>query len=479
MNITKSLVVAALAAFATPVVTFAAVPSSITQNVPGTMNYQGYLADPSTGAAYTDGIYTLDIRLWNNAANKTTGCVWGGRYTVYVKGGYFNLMLGDPNATELTATDEPFKLKPTYANSDLWKALWGASDTDTVRYLGVTPHQKSNGSAVDSLVEIAPRQQLLASPYAYRAQQAQYAQQAQSNFSVPGNLTVTGTATFNGAITAKSGTQYFGPVKTTATTVNLGNGYTSATSANRTSLPSTVYDVGQYLYFYSYSNMYFQATAGNINFSVPSGYGMNVSGSGTFSSTAVNNTIGGTGATKITGSGASSINLNGTGTMNLSSSSSTVTLKGTSAYVTGSTGAATVSGKTSATIAATSGNVILKPQTSGGVYGQGKVSWASLNDTTDNGTVAPFTINRVTVTIPKGSVEAIAVINSYNTYYNYVVTGMSSGGYAPAPNSVFAYLDGSAWKVRVVLPAGADKSTQWTYVIHYMGVHKNFMTDYR
>ena len=40
-TVMKTLVVAALAAVATPAFTLAAVPSSATQNVPGTMNYQG------------------------------------------------------------------------------------------------------------------------------------------------------------------------------------------------------------------------------------------------------------------------------------------------------------------------------------------------------------------------------------------------------------------------------------------------------
>ena len=50
--------------------------------------------------------------------------------------------------------------------------------------------------------------------------------------------------------------------------------------------------------------MYFKPTAGSMNFTVPSGYYMNVTGAGTFRSEAVNNMIGGTGATKISGRGA-------------------------------------------------------------------------------------------------------------------------------------------------------------------------------
>jgi hypothetical protein len=50
---------------------FASVPSSITQYVPQTINYQGYLANPSTGAAYTDGIYDLDLRLYRAQSGGT------------------------------------------------------------------------------------------------------------------------------------------------------------------------------------------------------------------------------------------------------------------------------------------------------------------------------------------------------------------------------------------------------------------------
>ena len=155
-RVIKTIAVAAFAAVAVPTLTSAAVPTtSVTQTVPGTMNYQGYLADPSTGNPYVDGIYTLDIRIWKTPATKTqTDCLRGGRYTAYEKDGYFNIMLGDSSATALTSSDG---VVPTYGNTELWKALWGSSAIDTARYLGVTVHQSATHAAVTSPIEIAPR----------------------------------------------------------------------------------------------------------------------------------------------------------------------------------------------------------------------------------------------------------------------------------------------------------------------------------
>lgn len=304
-TVTKTLAVAALAAVAAPAFTHAAVPASATQNVPGQMNYQGYLADPKTGEAYTDGVYTLQLRIWSSESSTAqASCLWGGKYSVYVKGGYFNIMLGDAGATELTAADG---VVPVYKNADLWKALWGTSATDTERFLGVTPEQSEGNKPIDAPFEIAPRQKLLSAPFAFRAQHAQYADAAQDAFSVPGNLTVGKnlkvTGSISGTVAAGAGSS-LGPVKTTTTTVNFGNGHTSATPSNRSSLPTSVYDVGQYLYFYSYYSMNFKPTAGSVTFSIPSGYGMNVTGAGSFSSTVPVNTIGGTGKTTLGGSGA-------------------------------------------------------------------------------------------------------------------------------------------------------------------------------
>jgi len=379
-SLSKTLVIAAFAAFATPLVTSADVPASATQNVLGTMNYQGYLADPSTGAAYADGIYTLDIRIWNSAAN-SSGCLWGGKYTVYVKGGYFNIMLGDPNAAALTTGTTP-----TYSNTELWKALWGSSSEDTVRYLGVTPYQDSSHNTISSPVEIAPRQQLLTSPFAFRAQHAHYADQAQADFTVPGKLTVNGTTSFSRSLALPSGSS-LGPVQASSTSVNLGNGYTSATASNRSGLPTSIYDIGQYLYFYSYYSMHFQPTAGSVNFSIPSGYFMNVNGSGTFNSSVPVNTIGGTGTTTIKG---------GSVTVN---STAGVELKGK-----------TISLHPSE-VAESAVN---------GVAGQGNVKWALPGKTTSSGVITPIKIVSFSVVMGTSSnVKTVDIASSVPYYAEY------------------------------------------------------------
>lgn len=457
-TVMKTLVVAALAAVATPAFTLAAVPSSATQNVPGTMNYQGYLADPTTGAAYADGIYTLDIRIWNSDVSTTaSACLWGGRYSVYVKDGYFNLMLGDSSAAELTSADG---VLPTYKNADLWKALWGASATDTVRYLGVTPRQNAKHANITSPTEIAPRQQLLTSPFAFRAQHAQYADQAQAGFSVSGNLTVSGNATVNGTISgpiAASAGSSLGPVKTSSSTVNLGNGYTSATSENASSLPASVYDVGKYLYFYSYYSMYFKPTAGSMNFTVPSGYYMNVTGAGTFRSEAVNNTIGGTGATKISGRGASSLDLKGSGAMTIASTGGNATLEGLMT-----------------TVSSTDNDLWLK-------------SSADIDFDCDNLYFSdsgsfnkPIKIRQVSVTIPAGQKSAHYTLDE--SVYKWMVGGWSplSTNPVPAGNSLVSVANVSVGGNRkLLLELNKSHGAATTVLVTLVGFHAKMVRDER
>lgn len=469
-TMTKTLAVAALAAFATtttPRAAFAAVPTSITANMPGLVNYQGYLANPSTGAAYVDGIYTLDIRIWDSPADKT-GCLWGGKYTVYVKDGYFNLMLGDPQASNLTAADGTL---PTYVNADLWKALWDDGTTKSnIRYLGVTMRQDASHAVISSPVEIAPRQQLLSAPFAQRAQRAKYADQAHSTFTVPGKLTVSGGAAFSGTVTMPAGTTV-GPIVANSSQVKL-TGATTAASGT-----ASVYDVGSYLYFYSYYNMDFKATSGNISFNVPtSGKSLKVTGAGDFISEAYNNKIGGNGYTQITGNGASSISLTGTGAMSLVTTGSSAMLQGKNAVTVRSTDStATLRGKY--TDVASDSYIKLSPSTDSGVYGQGPIWWAKPDATTSSSCVNPFKISKTTVTVAKGNTYADTIIESDNVYYNYVVVGFNGSGLAPAPNAVYAYKNGSTWYARVYLPASA--SSQWTYTVHVMGVHKCFGSDAR
>lgn len=157
-------------------------PDDITKpdDMPGMINFQGLLRDPVTGNAYTNGIYTLDCRIYTSMSGKDA--VWGTRYTAYVRDGYFNIMLGS-TGTDLTDC--------AYSKaSDLWKAMWFNGDL----YLGVTPWQGSDGAPIDAndRKEITPRQQILAAPFAFRAQKAQYADGATEDFVVGGDLRVYG-----------------------------------------------------------------------------------------------------------------------------------------------------------------------------------------------------------------------------------------------------------------------------------------------
>ena len=163
-----------------------AVPSGITSPavMPGMINFQGLLRDPATGNLYADGVYTLECRLFT--AISGTKAIWGARYDAYVREGYFNIMLGEVG-TKLSG-DITYK-EPT----DLWKALWYNGSNQSL-FLGVTPWQGPDGQflADDDRVEISPRQQLLAAPFALRAHKAQYADTAVKDFSVPGDLRVFG-----------------------------------------------------------------------------------------------------------------------------------------------------------------------------------------------------------------------------------------------------------------------------------------------
>lgn len=401
------------------------VPSSITQSVPGKMNYQGYLQDVSGGSPYQDGTYTLDCRIYNSETGGT--CLWGGRYRAYVKNGYFNIMLGDENSTQ--RLDDMSNV--TYTNAgDLWKALWGANDTDTTRYLGVTVHEDSYGSTIDNPIEIMPRQQLLTSPFAFRAQSAKYASESMGDFTVGGNLTVNGTTTFSGTINAQSGTQQIGPIRANATNINLGNGHTAATADTKASIPTYLYGVANYLYFYSYYSMNFKPTAGHINFTVPSGYDMKVTGAGDFISDVPVNTIGGSGAT---------------------------TIKGNSTTVKGS------------------GNHQL--MVSGyGVFGKGPFSWVASSAAQYQ---KPFQMKKITLNFTSGQSYAVAEIQRNNDY-SWFIGGHSTSHRVLLNNNIYqmkAYYrsDDGIWRVRVDVANSVSSDGQMEVVV--IGINNDMVQN--
>ena len=179
----KNILCGAAAIFATTAA-LATAPSSATQFTPNMMNYQGHLYDPAQGdyGVYADGTYEIECRIYRQETGGTP--IWGGVYTVYVKDGYFNIMLGDSSATNLGYT---------YSNVELWRALWDDEDASVRNdlWLGITMRQdyRHNNIAAGSRSEITPRQRLLAGPYAFRAQAAHYAKESKGGFRVGGDIT--------------------------------------------------------------------------------------------------------------------------------------------------------------------------------------------------------------------------------------------------------------------------------------------------
>lgn len=178
------------------------------------INYQGYLVDPATAKEYVNGIYKFDVRLYKSEDDATP--IWGAQYEAYVKGGYFNLMLGD-GGKELDIGKKPTTYKQP---SDLWKAMWLTTAKDNQKlYLGLTVRQDKDHNLIDTskLKEISPRQRLLSSPYAFRAERATYADRATQNFEVPGDLKVKG-----GFSLAGGGALSFGQFSSDSTGAKVG-----------------------------------------------------------------------------------------------------------------------------------------------------------------------------------------------------------------------------------------------------------------
>ena len=109
----------------------AAVPASINPVTPGQINYQGRLKS-AEGTAYTNGVYTMEFRLYDSQSS--TDSLWAEEHTVYVKNGYFSVMLGSSAGTEIAGA----------THSELWSALWydsaGARLTDWpgLRFVSIT-----------------------------------------------------------------------------------------------------------------------------------------------------------------------------------------------------------------------------------------------------------------------------------------------------------------------------------------------------
>lgn len=209
MNSTKTMVqVAALLALAAASV-LAEAPASRTQVTPGIINYQGRLLTPA-GGVYTDGVYNIEFRLYEASTGGSSG-LWARVYPVYVKDGYFNVMLGGPGSSA-TAVEPAFP-----PENGLWKSLWFDSNNSgkaNDRYLGLKVTGVPAGAPAVPAEEAFPRQRLLSAPFAERAQMAQYAAAAYDSFTVGSTLTA------SGAVTAVSNFTVKGLTTLTNTTIN-------------------------------------------------------------------------------------------------------------------------------------------------------------------------------------------------------------------------------------------------------------------
>jgi hypothetical protein len=128
-------------------------------DVPAVINYQGKLADPA-GKALTNGLYTLDFRVWNGlSTTNPTDCVWGREFPVYVgSNGMFNVLLSDYGGTNISPNPTVFSLLNAFEEQN--------------RYLGVSVAKVPGSILQYGAPEISPRQQFASAPFAIHAQQA-------------------------------------------------------------------------------------------------------------------------------------------------------------------------------------------------------------------------------------------------------------------------------------------------------------------
>ena len=435
-NLGKSIVCGLAALFATTIM--AAAPSSITAFVPMTMNYQGYLANPSTGAAYTDGIYDIQCRLYTVASGGTA--IWGAQYSVYVKDGYFNIMLGDSSSSTIYSTVSGTG-STTYTKEQLWKALLDTSYNSL--YLGVTPLQGPTHATIASPSEISPRQQLLTGPYAFRAQTAKYADRALSDFTVPGTLTASSLSFGGNSITLPY-------VKATNGTLILGY-----SSGNPQSSGPAITNAASYYKVGSYYGQNYSASNGDIYF------GANSSKSFTFN----------TGRFAVTNSNLISLHSN---YCDLNMSANNTQLSGSYTTVS-SINTTTVTGNY--VKVGSKYDVTLAPATNSYLYGQGKLSWTVLGGTSN---YRPMIVKSYQVPISANSNSASLEVTDYpSSQWAAMMVGFETDKVScPAPNAVrLAKGSGTAWQIRTYFSSSVTAAQN--IVVHVLFIQKAFCDDLR
>ena len=206
-------------------------PAQPSANPPGQLSYQGFLTDANglPLAANTPRNYTVNFRMYSASTNGSP--IWGEQQVVSVDRGYFTVLLGNGSPI----ADAPF-------TSDLSSVFTGLSASD--RYIGMTVTELSPN-------EIAPRLQLLASPYALLARNVGALVSPNGSNLVTaanGQLTVNGTIAGDGsgltALNAGSLTGALPPARLPAAVVtNFASGVTltgtiSGNGAGLTNIPA-------------------------------------------------------------------------------------------------------------------------------------------------------------------------------------------------------------------------------------------------
>lgn len=125
--------------------------------VPSLINYQGF-ATNATGTALPDGNYDVNFKIYPASSGGTA--IWGEKQVVTLNGGQFSVLLGNGSAIDAAI--------PHGALADLFGTSTAA--TGDV-FIGLTVNVVGQTTAA----EFAPRQQILANPFAHRAKRADVA----------------------------------------------------------------------------------------------------------------------------------------------------------------------------------------------------------------------------------------------------------------------------------------------------------------
>ena len=168
---------------------------------PDRMSYQGYLTD-GTNPLASGGIETYDIifRIYDSAST-SNNLLWAEEQAVSVSNGSFSVLLGE--GTQYTADETP--------KYSLLSDLFTPNNVTLETYVELTVDEDRSGSFDADETPIAPRLQLVTSPFAFMANTALELSESSvtvstSEVAVDRDLAVTGESTFDGRVTIESTT---------------------------------------------------------------------------------------------------------------------------------------------------------------------------------------------------------------------------------------------------------------------------------